>query len=125
MELKQKFVLGINKAADKSKHLIIVRKITKLLETKFSIWKFKFGLDPVLGLVPGLGDIISAILSFYIVFVAIRHKIKLTKIIRMAFNIGLDLVIGSIPVIGDALDFVIQPNTKNLSILEKEIKNGV
>ena len=108
---------------DKTKHLIAVRKVTKLLETKFSIWKFKFGLDPILGLIPGLGDIISAILSFYIVFVAILHKLPILKIIRMVFNICFDLLIGSIPIIGDALDFVMKPNLKNLTILEKEIAN--
>lgn len=108
---------------DKTKHLIIVRKVTKLLETKFSIWKFKFGIDPILGLVPGIGDAISAILSFYIVFVAIIYKIPLQKIIRMIFNILFDLIIGSVPLIGDALDFVIKPNTKNLAILEKEVQN--
>lgn len=108
---------------DKSKHLILVRKITKLLETKFSIWKFKFGIDPILGLIPGVGDIISAILSLYIVSVAILYKIPLQKIILMVFNILFDLVIGSIPLVGDALDFVIKPNLKNLAILEKEIQN--
>jgi len=108
---------------DKTKHLIAVRKITKLLETKFSIWKFKFGIDPILGLLPGIGDIISAVLSFYIVFVAILHKIPLLKIVGMIFNILFDLIIGSIPLIGDVLDFVIKPNVKNLAILEKEIKN--
>lgn len=108
---------------DNTKHLTAVRKITKLLETKFSIWKFKFGIDPLLGLIPGIGDVISAMLSFYIVFVVILHKISPLKIIRMVFNIGFDLVIGSIPLIGDALDFVIKPNIKNLAILEKEIKN--
>ena len=61
---------------DKTKHLVAVRKITKLLETKFSIWKFKFGIDPILGLLPGIGDVISAVLSFYIVFVAILHDIR-------------------------------------------------
>ena len=107
---------------DKKKHLTNVRKITELLETRFSIWKFRFGLDPVLGLLPGLGDIISAILSFYIVFVAILHKIPVLKVIRMIFNILFDLFIGAIPLIGDALDFVIKPNIKNVKILEKEIE---
>jgi hypothetical protein len=107
---------------DKAKHLIAVRKITKLLETNFSVWKFKFGIDPLLGLLPGLGDIVSAVLSFYIVFVAILYKLPFLKILRMIFNIGFDLIIGSIPLIGDALDFIIKPNTKNLAILEKEIK---
>lgn len=109
------------KVVDKTKHLIVARKITRLLETKFSIWEFKFGIDPILGLLPGVGDFISAVLSFYIIFVAILHKISPLKIIHMIFNIGFDLVIGFIPLVGDALDFVIKPNTKNLAILEKEI----
>jgi hypothetical protein len=108
---------------DKTKHLTVVRKVTKLLETKFSIWKFKFGIDPLLGLLPGIGDIISAVLSFYIIYVTILHKIPLLKTIRMIFNILFDLIIGSVPLIGDVLDFVIKPNVKNLAILEKEIKN--
>lgn len=106
---------------DKTKHLTAVRKVTSLLETKFSLWKFKFGLDPILGLLPGLGDTLSALISFYIVFVAILHKLPVLKIIQMVLYIIFDLVIGSIPLIGDLLDFVIQPNTKNLAMLEKEI----
>lgn len=69
------FNLTKSQLLDKTKHLTNVRKVTKLLETKFSIWKFKFGIDPVLGLLPGLGDIISAVISFYIVFVAVLHDI--------------------------------------------------
>ncbi len=105
-----------------TRHLTVVRKITKLLETEFSIWNFRFGIDPILGLIPGVGDIISAILSFYIVFVAVLHHISVGKIVHMILNIGFDLVIGSIPLIGDAFDFVIKPNTKNLIILEKEVQ---
>ena len=107
---------------NKDKHLNIARKVTMLLDKGFSIWKFKFGLDPVLGLIPGLGDIVAAILSFYIVFVAILHKISLLRVIQMILNIIIDLAIGAIPFIGDLLDFVIKPNIKNLAILEKEIK---
>ena len=105
-----------------TKHLTNVRKITKLLETEFSVWYFKFGIDPILGLIPGIGDIISAILSFYIIYVAVLHHISVGKVVHMILNIGFDLIIGSIPLIGDALDFVIKPNTKNLVILENEIQ---
>jgi hypothetical protein len=107
---------------DKEKHLSIVRKVTTLLETKFSVWKFKFGLDPILGLIPGLGDVLTSLISFYIVFVAILHKIPTLRVLRMVFNILVDLVIGSTPILGDILDFFIKPNVKNLAILEKEIK---
>ncbi len=106
---------------NKRKHLDLVRKLTKVLELEFSIWKFKFGLDPILGLIPGLGDVITSILSFYIVYVAILHKIHPFETARMVFYISIDLIIGSIPVLGDILDFLIKPNIKNLEILEKEI----
>ena len=106
---------------NKFTHLTAVRRIVKLLDTGFSIWKFKFGLDPILGLIPGLGDILSAVLSFYIVFVALLHKVRPLKIAHMIFNILTDLVIGSIPILGDVFDFVMKPNIKNLAILEKEI----
>ena len=111
-----------NFLTDKAKHLILVRKVTQLLETKFTIWKFKFGVDPILGLIPGLGDILTSIISFYIVYVAILHKIPTLRVLHMTFNILVDLVIGSAPIIGDILDFFIKPNVKNLAILEKEIK---
>lgn len=100
----------------------MVRKVAHILEKQFSIWKFKFGIDPILGLIPGLGDLISAVLSLYIVFVAMLHKIRPIKTMQMIFNILVDLVIGSIPILGDVLDFAIKPNTKNLAILEKEIR---
>src|SRR5688572_26654686 len=75
---------------DKERHLKIVRRLTKLLEDEFSIWKFKFGIDPILGLVPGLGDIIPSILACYLVFVALLHKIHPLKIAHMIFNILVD-----------------------------------
>lgn len=108
---------------NKKHHLKAVREMTQLLEEKFSIWKFKFGLDPILGLVPGAGDAISAVLSFYIVFVAMLHEVPSSKIIKMIWNILFDFLVGSIPFAGDLLDFAIHPNTKNLAILEKEIKS--
>lgn len=109
---------------DKDKHLFYARKTASFLEFKFSIFKFKFGVDPILGLVPGLGDIITTALSFYLVYVAILHKIKFSKIVRMIVYILIDLGVGSIPILGDILDFVIKPNIKNLEILESEIESG-
>jgi len=107
---------------NKDIHLTYVRRIAKLLDTGFSVWKFKFGIDPILGLIPGLGDILPSLLSFYIIFVALLHKIHPLKVAHMVFNILVDLAIGSIPILGDILDFVIKPNIKNLSILETELK---
>jgi len=91
------------------------------LDTKFTIWKFKFGLDPILGVIPVVGDIITSVLSFYIVFVAVLLRISVLRIIQMIFYILIDFVIGGIPILGDMLDFAIKPNIKNMAILEKEI----
>ncbi len=107
---------------NKDRHLNIARKVTTILDKGFSVWKFKFGMDPILGLIPGFGDIITSLLSLYIVFVAILHKIPALRVAQMIFNILLDLAIGMIPIVGDVLDFAIKPNIKNLAILEKEIK---
>lgn len=109
---------------NKTTHLKIARTIVKLLENQFQVGKFKFGIDPVLGFFPWLGDVIPAILAFYIVFVAIVHKLPLGKILRMVVNIILDLLVGLVPVLGDFFDFFINPNTKNMAILEKHLKTS-
>lgn len=121
MRMKKYFKNIKTNLSDKEKHLNIARKISTFLDTKFTIWKFKFGLDPILGLVPGIGDIITATLSFYIVFVAVLLRISVLRIIQMIFYILIDFVIGGIPILGDMLDFAIKPNIKNMAILEKEV----
>src|SRR5437588_7010539 len=64
----------------------------------------RFGLDPIVGLVPGLGDIISGFLSFLIVFAAWQRRLPKIAIMRMVVNIGIDTLVGSIPILGDAFD---------------------
>src|SRR5688500_725612 len=108
---------------DKKRHLEIARKIAALQETRFSIWKFKFGLDPIIGLIPGLGDFLTTGLSFYLVFVAILHQIPPRRIVQMTTYVLLDFIVGSIPLIGDLLDFAVKPNIKNLAILERELNS--
>ena len=106
---------------NKANHLQVARALVKLLENQFQIWKFKFGLDPLLGIFPGAGDALAAILSLYIVFVAVLHKLPFIKILRMIINIILDFLIGSVPILGDFFDFFINPNSKNMRILEEHL----
>lgn len=119
--MKRYFKAILKFLGDKEKQLNIARKISRLLDTKFTIWKFKFGLDPILGAVPVVGDVITSTLSFYIVFVAVLHRISVLRILQMIFYILVDLTIGEIPILGDILDFAIKPNIKNMEILEKEV----
>ncbi len=115
-------LIKVSPVLDKEKHFDIVTKVTKLLDTEFKIWNFKFGVDPIIGLIPGLGDIVTSIISCYIIFVAIIYKIPPFKIVRMVFNIIFDLIIGSVPLFGDIFDFVMKPNVMNLKILQNEIE---
>ncbi|MCB1025562.1 MAG: DUF4112 domain-containing protein, partial [Acidobacteria bacterium] len=66
---------------------------------------WKFGLDSLLGLIPNVGDISTALVSFYILVAGVRYGVPKITLLRMAFNIGLDYVVGVIPFIGDAFDF--------------------
>lgn len=77
----------------------------------------RFGLDPIIGLVPVAGDVLSAAFSIYILTEAGRIGVPRPVLTRMAANIGLDLVIGLLPVVGDVGDFVYKANERNLRLL--------
>ena len=99
--------------------LVALRKFSVLMDEAVGVpgTSFRFGLDPLLGLVPGVGDVISALLSAWIVAGALRHRVPMLKICRMVFNILADLIIGEIPLIGDIFDFAFEENVMNMRIL--------
>jgi hypothetical protein len=101
--------------------LVALRKFSILMDEAVGIpgTKFRFGLDPLLGLVPGFGDVISALLSAWIVAGALRHRVPMTKIFRMVFNILLDMTVGEVPLIGDLFDLAFEENVINMRILMK------
>jgi hypothetical protein len=80
---------------------------------------WRFGLDSLIGLVPNVGDISTALVSFYILVAGVRYGVPKITLLRMAFNIGLDYVIGVIPVIGDAFDFFWKSNQKNMDLIRE------
>src|SRR5437762_6308532 len=79
--------------------------------------KIRFGLDPIVGLVPGLGDIISGLLSFLIVFAAWQRGLPRVAIMRMVANIGIDTLTGKIPIVGDLFDMMWKSNRMNYNLL--------
>jgi uncharacterized protein DUF4112 len=80
---------------------------------------FRIGLDPILGLVPGLGDTAGALLAGWILIEAARLGASRATLVRMAGNIALDATIGAIPVVGDLFDFVWKSNLRNVALLER------
>jgi Domain of unknown function (DUF4112) len=99
--------------------LVALRKFSILMDEAVGIpgTKFRFGLDPILSLVPGIGDVISALLSAWIVVGALRHRVPMRKISLMVFNILLDMTLGEIPLLGNLFDVVFEENVINMRIL--------
>ncbi|MFP4099769.1 DUF4112 domain-containing protein [Coleofasciculus sp.] len=97
-----------------------LRRLSHLLDNAIPIpgTPWRFGLDPVLGLLPGAGDFLGTVFSAYIVLEAARIGIPRSLLGQMVINILLDTVIGSVPVVGDIADATWKANAKNIELLE-------
>ena len=80
---------------------------------------WRFGLDALVGLIPGIGDTGTALASFYILASAVRHGVPKITLLRMGLNIGFDYVLGSLPLVGDVADAFWKSNQKNIALLRK------
>jgi len=80
---------------------------------------WRFGLDALIGLIPGLGDTATSLVSFYILAAGVRYRVPKITLLRMGLNYGLDYAVGSIPFVGDLFDAWWKANQKNLDLLKK------
>jgi Domain of unknown function (DUF4112) len=98
-----------------------LRNVAQLLDSAFVVpgTSYRFGLDPILGLVPGLGDLVSPLFTIGILWQA--RELALPRIVqlRMIFNVAIDSLVGAVPMIGDLFDFAWKANTMNLALLER------
>jgi Domain of unknown function (DUF4112) len=81
----------------------------------------RFGLDAIIGLIPGLGDTLTSLASLYILNAGRRYGVPRVTMLRMAANIALDYVVGAIPFLGDAFDVVWKANQKNVALLKRHV----
>lgn len=97
-----------------------LRITTRLMDQAFGIpgTKWRFGLDGLFGLVPGLGDIVGALIAVYALRVARMLRAPGAIQLHMLGNIVLDATVGTVPVIGDIFDFVYKAQTRNLELLD-------
>ncbi|WP_138498113.1 DUF4112 domain-containing protein [Nostoc sp. PA-18-2419] len=100
-----------------------IRKLSRLMDTSIRIplTGFRIGIDPIIGLVPGAGDLISTAFSAYIIFLAARFGISRQDLTKMIFNVGLEAVVGTVPFVGDLFDAFYKSNIRNLAILEQHL----
>jgi Domain of unknown function (DUF4112) len=101
-----------------------VRVLAKLLDNSISIpgTPWKIGFDPLIGLIPGIGDLIGAVLSGYIILEAVRAEVPAFTLARMLVNVGIDTLVGAVPALGDVFDAAWKSNTMNVTLLERHLK---
>jgi hypothetical protein len=97
------------------------RTIARLLDSAVGIpgTGIRVGLDPLLGLVPGAGDVAGAVLSGYMILLGARLGAPPATIARMLVNVAVDTVAGTVPLLGDAIDVGWKSNMRNLALLER------
>jgi hypothetical protein len=98
-----------------------IEAMERLLERAMTIpgLRRQIGLDSVLGLVPVLGDIVTAAMGAWLIWEARNLGMSKFQLLRMAGNIGVDTALGAVPVVGDLFDFLFRSNSRNLRILRR------
>jgi hypothetical protein len=97
-----------------------LRAIARLFDQAFAVpgTRWRFGIDALFGLVPGLGDIVGALVAVYALHVARTLRAPGAVQLHMLGNIALDALVGTVPLIGDLFDFVFKAQTRNLALLD-------
>ena len=98
-------------------------KLSKLLDTAILIpgTNIRFGIDALIGLVPVVGDMISTVISSWLIYEAHRLGISRLALWRMMGNVAIDGVVGAIPFLGDAFDIAFRANRRNMRILQDQL----
>jgi len=103
-----------------------LRRWARIFDSAFRIpgTGITFGLDPILGLIPGLGDVASPVFSLFFLWHGLRLGVPKVVLARMFFNVLIDAAVGAIPLVGDFFDFGWKANTWNLALLERHAVPG-
>ena len=100
-----------------------LQRLEILLDEAFRVpgTPIRFGMDGIIGLIPGLGDVFVGLLSLIIPLAAWIRGVPYVTLVRMAINIGIGVLIGSIPLLGDAFDIAWKPNRRNYLLLRRHL----
>jgi hypothetical protein len=97
-----------------------LRKLGRLLDSAFVVpgTSYRVGLDPVLGVIPGIGDLVSPLFAIGILLLARDLQIPRVVQLRMIGNVAIDALVGAVPIVGDLFDFAWKANDRNVALLE-------
>ncbi len=110
----------------RNKDLKSAELLANLMDTQFKIpgSNFRFGLDPLIGLIPGFGDFAGFLVSGYMLLICAKNGASGFLLARMTLNILLDALIGAIPLLGDLFDFAYKANRRNLKLMQQHFVEG-
>ena len=111
---------------DADERLRWVTRVAHLMDSQFQLpgTRFRFGLDPLLGLVPIVGDLSTTVVSVALLLTMLRHGASGAVVVRMALNILIDTVVGAIPILGNVFDFAYKSNERNVALLRRHYAEG-
>ena len=100
--------------------------LSRVLDTWFAVpgTNIRFGLDGIIGFVPGIGDFLGGAASCIIVLAAYIRGVPLVTVARMAANIGIEVVVGALPILGNFFDIAWRANRRNYALLEQSLTHG-
>jgi hypothetical protein len=113
------------RTTDASDRLRRIERLSWILDRAIPFGRFRFGLDPIIGIIPGVGDWLGAILSFYVLYEGARLGVRGGVVLRMTLNILIEATLGAIPVLGDIFDFAWQANTRNIALIHRHYRPGL
>ncbi len=99
------------------------RMLTRVLDDAVRVpgTDFRIGLDPVIGLIPGAGDLVTGVMSAYLLVVARRVGAPTALLFRMLANLGIDAIVGAVPLLGDLFDAGYKANRRNMRLIEAHL----
>lgn len=111
---------------DADERLRWVERIARLMDSQFQLpgTRFRFGLDPLLGLVPIVGDLSTTVVSVALLLTMLRHGASGAVVVRMGLNILIDSIFGAVPIIGNLFDFAYKSNERNVALLRRHYAEG-
>lgn len=118
------FSFDLSRPRTRAERIARIEALAVLLDTAFIIpgTNFRFGVDVLVGLVPGIGDALTTAVSLWLVKEARALGAPTHLVVRMLGNIVIDGVVGAVPLVGDAFDLVWKSNRRNLHLLRKHIE---
>jgi hypothetical protein len=110
-----------------SADLDLLRRWAVLLDSIFVIpgTNIRFGVDAIVGLVPGLGDVVAPVFTIAVLATGLRMRVPAIVLARMVLNAGIDMLIGLVPILGDLADIAWKADLRNVALLERHARPGV